>query len=62
MARTHFFTDPARMAAAVDGIAAFLIANVEGIDADIVTESPRRTTRTSRPLTPRSRRWSPAFR
>ena len=33
----HFFTDPARMAAAVDGIAAFLIANVEGIDADIVT-------------------------
>ena len=35
----HFFTDPARMAAAVDGIAAFLIANVEGIDADIVTEA-----------------------
>ena len=27
------------MAAAVDGIAAFLIANVEGIDADIVTEA-----------------------
>ncbi|HAB57576.1 MAG TPA: zinc ABC transporter substrate-binding protein, partial [Acidimicrobiaceae bacterium] len=35
----HFFTDPARMAAAVDGIAAFLIANVAGIDADIVTEA-----------------------
>ncbi|MEO0492388.1 MAG: metal ABC transporter substrate-binding protein [Actinomycetota bacterium] len=35
----HFFTDPARMAAAVDGIAAFLIANVEGIDADAVTEA-----------------------
>ena len=35
----HFFTDPARMAAAVDGIAAFLIANVEGIDANIVTEA-----------------------
>ena len=35
----HFFTDPARMAAAVDGIAAFLIANVEGIDADAVTAS-----------------------
>ncbi|MDP7383797.1 MAG: metal ABC transporter substrate-binding protein, partial [Acidimicrobiales bacterium] len=35
----HFFTDPARMAAAVDGIAAFLIANVEGIDADTVTEA-----------------------
>ena len=33
----HFFTDPARMALAVDGIAAFLIANVEGIDADAVT-------------------------
>jgi zinc/manganese transport system substrate-binding protein len=27
------------MAAAVDGIAAFLITNVEGIDADIVTEA-----------------------
>ena len=35
----HFFTDPARMAAAVDDIAAFLIANVEGIDAAIVTEA-----------------------
>ena len=33
----HFFTDPARMAVAVDGIAAFLIANVDGIDADAVT-------------------------
>ncbi len=35
----HFFTDPARMALAVDGIAAFLIANVEGIDADAVTSA-----------------------
>lgn len=35
----HFFTDPARMAAAVDDIAAFLIANVEGIDAATVTEA-----------------------
>ena len=33
----HFFTDPARMALAVDGIAAFLIANVDGIDADAVS-------------------------
>lgn len=32
----HFFTDPARMAAAVDGIASFLIANVDGLDADTV--------------------------
>jgi len=30
----HFFTDPARMAVAADGIADFLIANVEGIDGD----------------------------
>ena len=30
----HFFTDPARMALAADGIADFLIANVEGIDTD----------------------------
>ena len=29
----HFFTDPARMAVAVHGIADFLIANVAGIDA-----------------------------
>ncbi|MEM8705458.1 MAG: metal ABC transporter substrate-binding protein [Actinomycetota bacterium] len=35
----HFFTDPARMAAAVDGIADFLIANVEGIDADAVSSA-----------------------
>ena len=33
----HFFTDPARMAAAVDGIASFLIANVDGLDADTVS-------------------------
>ncbi|MEM9465499.1 MAG: metal ABC transporter substrate-binding protein [Actinomycetota bacterium] len=33
----HFFTDPARMALAVDGIAEFLVANVDGIDADAVT-------------------------
>ena len=30
----HFFTDPARMAVAADGIAEFLIANVDGIDGD----------------------------
>ena len=30
----HFFTDPARMALAADGIADFLIATVDGIDAD----------------------------
>ena len=29
----HFFTDPARMARAADGIVAFLIANVDGVDA-----------------------------
>ena len=29
----HFFTDPARMALAADGIVAFLIANVDGVDA-----------------------------
>ncbi len=28
----HFFTDPARMARAADGIVAFLIANVDGVD------------------------------
>lgn len=28
----HFFTDPARMAVAADGIVAFLIANVDGVD------------------------------
>ena len=33
----HFFTDPARMAVAVDGIASFLIANVDGLDADTVS-------------------------
>ena len=31
----HFFTDPSRMAVAVDGIAAFLIANVDGIDQEL---------------------------
>ncbi len=35
----HFFTDPARMAVAADGIADFLIANVEGIDADALRSS-----------------------
>ncbi|MDA3033278.1 MAG: metal ABC transporter substrate-binding protein [Actinomycetota bacterium] len=29
----HFFTDPARMVRAADGIVAFLIANVDGVDA-----------------------------
>ncbi|MBT5850018.1 MAG: zinc ABC transporter substrate-binding protein [Acidimicrobiaceae bacterium] len=29
----HFFTDPSRMARAADGIVAFLIANVDGVDA-----------------------------
>jgi zinc/manganese transport system substrate-binding protein len=29
----HFFTDPARMALAADRIVAFLIANVDGVDA-----------------------------
>jgi zinc/manganese transport system substrate-binding protein len=28
----HFFTDPARMALAADGIVAFLVANVDGLD------------------------------
>ncbi|MGI9607975.1 MAG: metal ABC transporter solute-binding protein, Zn/Mn family [Acidimicrobiales bacterium] len=28
----HFFTDPARMAEAADGIRAFLVANVDGVD------------------------------
>ena len=32
----HFFTDPARVALAADGIADFLIENVDGIDADTV--------------------------
>ncbi len=32
----HFFTDPVRMAVAVEGIAAFLIETVEGIDAESV--------------------------
>ena len=32
----HFFTDPARMAIAAEGIADFLIDNVEGIDAEVV--------------------------
>ncbi len=30
----HFFTDPTRMADAVDGIGAFLTAEVDGLDAD----------------------------
>ena len=32
----HFFTDPARMAVAAEGIADFLIENVNGIDAEAV--------------------------
>ncbi len=32
----HFFSDPVRMATAVTAISAFLIADVEGIDADTV--------------------------
>lgn len=35
----HFFTDPARMALAADGIADFLIATVDGIDADALRAS-----------------------
>ena len=35
----HFFTDPARMAVAADGIAAFLIATVDGIDGDALRSS-----------------------
>jgi ABC-type Zn uptake system ZnuABC Zn-binding protein ZnuA len=35
----HFFTDPARMAVAADGIADFLIANVDGVDADALRAS-----------------------
>lgn len=35
----HFFTDPVRMADAVDGIAAFLTAEVDGLDADAVETS-----------------------
>ena len=35
----HFFTDPARMAEAVHGIAEFLIANVDGIDASALEEA-----------------------
>jgi len=35
----HFFTDPARMAVAVDALAEFAIANVDGLDADAVTAS-----------------------
>jgi zinc/manganese transport system substrate-binding protein len=32
----HFFTDPARMAIAADAIVAFLIANVDGVDVDVL--------------------------
>ena len=32
----HFFTDPARMALAVDGIADFLIDNVDGVDTEAI--------------------------
>ena len=35
----HFFTDPARMALAADGIADFLIATVDGIDAEALRAS-----------------------
>lgn len=35
----HFFTDPARMADAVDGIADFLVDTVDGIDADALRTS-----------------------
>ena len=35
----HFFTDPARMAVAADGIADYLIATVEGIDGDALRAS-----------------------
>lgn len=35
----HFFTDPARMAVAAHGIADFLIANLDGIDADAMRSS-----------------------
>ena len=35
----HFFTDPARMAVAADGIADFLIAEVDGIDAEALRAS-----------------------
>ena len=32
----HFFTDPARMAIAADAIVEFLIANVDGVDGDVL--------------------------
>ncbi|MEQ8840335.1 MAG: metal ABC transporter substrate-binding protein [Acidimicrobiales bacterium] len=35
----HFFTDPARMALAADAIADFLVANVDGIDAEALSSS-----------------------
>lgn len=37
----HFWTDPARMAAAADAIAGFLINNVEGVDADALDLTAR---------------------
>lgn len=35
----HFFTDPARMVLAAEGIIEFLATNVEGVDADALNES-----------------------
>lgn len=35
----HFFTDPARMAVAAAGILDFLVANLDGVDADAVRAS-----------------------
>jgi zinc/manganese transport system substrate-binding protein len=35
----HFFTDPARMADAAEGIADFLITNLEGVDTDALEAS-----------------------
>lgn len=35
----HFFTDPTRMAAAVDGIADFLVDHVDGLDGEAVEAS-----------------------
>jgi len=35
----HFFTDPARMAEVADDLATFLIANVDGVDADALRAS-----------------------
>ena len=35
----HFFTDPARMAVAAQGIADYLVANLDGVDADAMAAS-----------------------